>query len=494
FNLAKPDGGGVSLGVGWTGQWAASFKRVGGGSVNVQAGMEATHFKLHPNEEVRTPSILMVFWSGQDRMRGQNLLRSLLLAHFTPTIGGKPADPPLAASPHAVIAFEKSTEKNMLEAISNIAAHKTPFDCWWIDAGWYACENNWARWVGNPDPDLARYPNGMKPIADAAHAAGLKFLLWFEPERVMPDTWLYKNHPDWLLKPPATMLQEVLYQFNDKFHLFNLGNPEALKWLKDKVSGMIGSTGIDIYRNDFNMYPLYYWQSGEDPDRQGINEIRYVTGLYDYLDTLRREHPNLLLDNCASGGRRIDFEMLRRSVVLTRSDYLWDPIGQQSHTYGLAQWIPITGIGAADTSVYNCRSGYGSHFALAADFYSKSPEFWQSVSRTLNELKSLKNFYAGDFTPLGRYTTADNQWMAWQFDQADMGQGIVQAFRRPKSKESSTRFYPSGLDPQQTYELTNLDTKTTQTQAGSVLMEQGLEIKISDAPGSAVVTYKMLVN
>ena len=78
FNLAKPGGGGVVIGVGWTGQWAASLRRSERG-VDVQAGMEVTHLRLHPGESIRTPAVLLVFWSGQDRMRGQNLLRQLLL-------------------------------------------------------------------------------------------------------------------------------------------------------------------------------------------------------------------------------------------------------------------------------------------------------------------------------------------------------------------------------------------------------------------------------
>jgi alpha-galactosidase len=338
-------------------------------------------------------------------------------------------DPPSAASPHAVVGFEDTTEENMLRAIQNVAAHKLPVDYWWIDAGWFTCARNWARYVGNPDPDPVRFPRGLRPVADAAHAAGMKFLLWFEPERVMPDTWLFQHHPEWLLRPTEDMPAELKYQINDGFHLLDLGNPAALAWVKDKISGMIGSLGIDAYRNDFNMYPVYYWRSGEASDRQGIREINYVTGLYDFFDSLRQQHPELLIDTCASGGRRIDFEMLRRALVLTRSDYLWDPTGQQCHTYGLAQWIPITGIGAASVDRYACRSGLGSHFVLAANFFSQQPVDWQAIERVFAEHKSLKHLYTGDFYPLGSYSTTNDTWMAWQFHRADLNQGVVQVFR-----------------------------------------------------------------
>ena len=158
------------------------------------------------------------------------------------------------------------------------------------------------------------------------------------------------------------------------------------------------------------------------------------------------DHPELLIDTCASGGRRIDFEMLRRALVLTRSDYLWDPIGQQCHTYGLAQWIPITGIGAASVDRYQCRSGLGSHFVLAADFYSQEPAVWEAIARVFAEYKSLRRLYTGDFYPLGSYSTAKDAWMAWQFHRADLDEGVVQAFRREESPVTTATYRLQGLD------------------------------------------------
>jgi len=369
------------------------------------------------------------------------MLRRVLLAHATPAVGGRPVVPPCAASPHAVVPFEGTTEANMLRTVGNIASRKVPFDVWWIDAGWFSCGTNWARYVGNLDPGPSRFPNGLKPVADAAHAAGMKFLLWFEPERMMPGTWLHAHHPEWLLRPADSMPPELKYQVTDAFHLFDLGNPQALAWLEAKLSGMVRDVGIDVFRNDFNMYPLYYWTNGESVDRQGMREMRYVTGLYHLFDTLRRGHPGVLLDNCASGGRRIDLEMLRRALVLTRSDYLWDSIGQQCHTFGLAQWVPITGIGAACLDIYTVRSGLGSHFTLAADYGSRDPSVWGAVSRVVGEFHELRRYFTGDFHPLGPYSTSGDAWMGWQFHRDDLGEGLVQVFRR---QDCRTMPGPSG--------------------------------------------------
>ena len=244
FNLARPGGGGAVIGVGWTGQWAASMRRSERG-VEVRAGMEVTHLRLHPGEVIRTPAVLLLFWTGTDRLRSQNLLRQLLLRHYTPTLDGQPVDPPTAASPHAIVGFEDTTEANMLEGIANIAAHRLAVDYWWIDAGWFTCGRNWARYVGNPDPDPVRFPHGLRSVVDAAHGAGLKFLLWFEPERVMPDTWLFQHHPEWLLRCPSRRhAHGTAYQITDGFHLLDFGIPAALAWVKEKTSTTIGSLGI----------------------------------------------------------------------------------------------------------------------------------------------------------------------------------------------------------------------------------------------------------
>ena len=156
----------------------------------------------------------------------------------------------------------------------------------------------------------------------------------------MPDTWLFDNHPEWLLTP-SNLPKELQYHEKDGFRLLDLGNPQALAWTKKTFSDLIDELDMEIYRQDFNMAPLYYWRNNEPEDRKGINEIRYITGLYDFYDTLLREHPGLIIDTCASGGRRIDFEMLRRSLILFRSDCVWEPVGMHSMAYGVSFWIPL---------------------------------------------------------------------------------------------------------------------------------------------------------
>jgi alpha-galactosidase len=492
FNLQKPDGSGAITAIGWTGQWGASFTQIDNVRVRFQAGMELTHLKLYQGEKIRTPSILLLFWDG-DFIHGQNQLRRLLLDHYSPTPGGVLVDPPIGASPHKIIGFESTTADNMIQQINNVVSNNFPVDTWWIDAGWYLStisetgKPNWALGVGNWDADPVRYPDGMKPVADEAHKNGLKFLLWFEPERVMVDTWLYKTHPDWLLSP-SDLPPEQQYQSRDGFYLLDLGNKDALAWLKNKMSEMISNIGIDIYRNDFNMYPLHYWRNGESPDRQGINEIRYITGLYDYFDTLLRNHPDLLIDNCASGGRRLDFEMLRRTIPLWRSDLCWEPVAEQCMTYGLSLWMPLHGVGSISLDLYDFRSGMGTNFSAALDY--NDPAIWTTAIELLTQYKSIRHIFQGDFYPLTSYSTSQDVWIAWQFDRPDLGEGIVQAFRREKSIQESTQLNLQGLNPATCYFVKSIDANDSVEMTGSELMEKGLDICIENCPGAVVFIYK----
>lgn len=396
FNLLRPSGG-VTIAVGWTGQWTASFRHSGGNTMGVTAGMEFTHFKLLPGEEVRSPSILLAFWNGGDATRSQNLFRSLIRDHYSPRPGGNPLQVPVALSVHGTIGFEDTTEANVVDAIRKAAAYKIPFDTWWIDTGWFELiEKNWARSVGNLEPDPQRFPNGMRPISEAAHANGMKFLLWFEPERVMRDTWLHEKRRSWLLAPPSNLPFEVSYMYYDGFHLLDFGNESCREFMTDYVDRAITEGCIDIYRQDFNMFPLYYWRAGERKDRQGIREMKYVAGMYQFWDDLLARHPNLLIDNCASGGRRIDIETLRRSVVLTRSDVIYrNPISAQCISYGLSYWIPYHGMGAVTIDPYVFRSGLGSACVFALNL-NAGDEAWKQLKKDIEQFVAYRPFYEGD--------------------------------------------------------------------------------------------------
>jgi len=328
--------------------------------------------------------------------------------------------------------------------------------------------------------DTKRFPRGLRAITDHAHAKGVKSIVWFEPERVTPGTWLYDNHPQWLLGRDGEQ------------KLLNLGNREAREWLIDHVDKLVNEQGIDLYRTDFNIDPLGFWRDNDSEERQGITEIYYVTGFLAYLDELRRRHPKMLIDTCASGGRRNDLETLRRAVPLHRSDYILEPVAQQLQTYGIAFWIPFYGAGFNSTDPYVHRSQTSCpHITACYDMRDRNLDYPQA-RRLYNQWRGFAAYYLGDYYPLTPYSTENDVWMAWQFDRPDLGAGMVQAFRRPESPYQSARFKLRGLEADARYQIADVDCEGTTEVSGRELMEMGLLVRMTDQPDSAIIIYKRM--
>ena len=431
FNLAWP-GEGLIVVVGWPGQWAAEFARDGADGVRLRAGQELTRFKLLPGEEVRTPLVVLQFWKG-DRVRSQNVWRRWMLAHNLPRPGGKLPPVQLAAcSSHQFGEMIQADTKSQKLFIDRYLEEGLKLDYWWMDAGWYWYKTGWGN-TGTWEVDTNRFPGGLRVISDHAHAKGVKIIVWFEPERVTAGTWLAENHPAWILG-------------GKEGGLLDLGNPEARTWLTDHVDRLLTEQGIDLYRQDFNMDPLEHWRKNDAPDRQGITEIRHVTGYLAYWDELRRRHPDMLIDSCASGGRRNDLETLRRAVPLLRSDYIIEPVGNQGHTYGIAFWMPYYGTGSGAIDAYMLRSVMCPNFIACFDVRRKDLDYGL-IRRVLGQWRQVAPYYFGDYYPLTPYSLDAAVWIAWQFDRPDLGEGMVQAFRRGESVYEAARFRLRGLEP-----------------------------------------------
>jgi alpha-galactosidase len=475
FNVAWP-GRGVIVVLGWPGQWAAEFRRDGGADLRVRGGQELTRFKLQPGEAVRTPLVVVQFWEG-DVVRSQNIWRRWMLAHNLPRPGGKPMPSGLMMCTSDFYPGMRSTaadEKKYVDAYVNAGVK---LDYWWIDAGWYPCEPEGWPHVGTWEPDPIRYPKGLKEVADYVHAKGMKLVVWFEPERVHAGTWLADNRPQWVLG-------------GKEGGLLNLGHAEARRWLTDHIDRMLTEQGIDLYRQDFNMDPLGHWRSHDPPDRQGITEIRHVEGYLAYWDELRRRHPNMPIDTCASGGRRNDLETLRRAVPLLRSDYRFEPVGTQGHTFGMAQWIPYFGTGVPDTSDYVVRSHWCPWLGIGRDQPRREDLDWTDYHRMVGQWRRVCEYMLGDYYPLTSYSLENTVWMAWQFDRPDLGEGMVQAFRRSESPYESARFLLGGLEADAKYSLTDLDSGDTEQFTGHELMQDGLLITIRQRPSAPVILYR----
>jgi len=484
FNVAAPEHGVVAA-IGWSGRWEAAVGRKGADprALELTAGLAETHFRLHPGEEVRTPSVALLFWKSPDRMAGHNLFRRFILAHHMPQRDGRPVPLPIThgvgfGGPLPCNEYVCATESYAIGMIERLHQFGIEPDACWIDAGWYANPTPyWWSGVGTWTVNTKNFPRGLKPVTEAAGKYGQGFVLWFEPERVYEKTWLDREHKDWLTALPG-----------NPNRLLDLGNPKALAWLVDHVSGFLRDEGVTIYRQDFNFDPRPYWKAMDAPDRVGIAEMKHIEGLYAFWDALRERIPGLLIDNCASGGRRIDLETTSRSIPLWRTDYnYWEPNGYQCHTYGLHFFLPASGTGNGDPRKYWFRSSMGGAVVMSWELTASFN--LRAALEDMAEFRALRAYLYGDYYPLTGYATGDDAWAAFQWDRPEAGDGIVLAFRRPQAPQASVSVRLGGLEAGADYEVSYEDYGVVVIRSGRELAE-GLTLKIAEAPGSMLIKYR----
>ncbi|MFA5816116.1 MAG: alpha-galactosidase [Bacteroidales bacterium] len=495
FNVEMPGNQGVLTAIGWTGKWYADVKQSDLKSWSLNAGMERMKLVLYPEEEIRTPEICLLFWKGADRMIGHNLFRQFILKHHSRQINGQLAELPLAGTLGGSGAqpcneFSCATESYCVAMTQRYQQFKIVPEVLWIDAGWYTGCGSWWLNVGNWTVNTLNFPNGLKPVSDAIHKVGAKFILWFEPERIVAGTQFDKLNPEFMIRIPDTVKNPEIGRFFSNMSLFNLGNPEARVWLTNYISDLIRANGVDYYRQDFNFDPYPYWKYNDKPNRIGISEIRHIEGLYAYWDSLLRNFPNLIIDNCASGGRRLDLETVSRSSPLWRTDYNYgEPNGYQCHTYGLNFYLPLHGTGNTTPTKYAFRSSMSSAMVTIWDL--NNPAYSQSdMQLIMQDFKRLRPFYYGDYYPLtpNINITTDTIWLAYQQNRPDHGDGIILAFRRPDCPTKRISVKLRGIDPEGTYNLLFEDTGEKVTKTGAELMK-GLLLENKEKPGSLLISY-----
>lgn len=182
-----------------------------------------------------------------------------------------------------------------------------------IDAGWYAEKGeNWSETVGLWEPAQSRWPHGFKYTLDRIRAAGMIPGLWLEPEVVgmhsplgqKPDSWFFMRHGRRVIKNSRLLL--------------DFRNPDVRAYLDELVRRLVIDYGAGYIKMDYNTDGLEGTETGSDSFGQGLLEHNRV--LLSWLDALLERYPQLIIENCGSGGGRMDYGMLSRLQLQSCSD------------------------------------------------------------------------------------------------------------------------------------------------------------------------------
>jgi alpha-galactosidase len=484
------DGGdsGIICGIGWSGDWKAFFARdPAGKSVDLCAGMQKTHLLLHPGESIRTPRILLLNWKGGTWLTSQNLWRRLMFAHYSPKdSSGKLALGPLCNATLGRI-WGHIPVGEAIAMIKTLRERQLPIDVYWLDAGWYGDpKTDWITNMGNWDPNPELFPQGLKPLGDAAKQANMKLLVWLMSEVASPGTKYPTEHPDWYLKLPNGKPNSWL--------MLNDGNPAAWTGLVNLVSDRLTESGATWFRNDSMESPGAYWPQCDTPDRVGMTEIRYIEGFYSYWDELLGRHPGLSIDDCSM---RQDIETMSRSYDLWRTDMAYgsyEPAIAQMQTQGISLWEPLSA-GVFNTPrslegtapIYAFRGTYCAALRVAID--NREPELlW--FKKALDEYVEVRPYFYGDFYPMLSYSRVTDGWTAWQWDRPEHKDGIFMFLRRKNSPFVDLDLTAHGIDPKAQYEVesrTDFAHQPARTMSGADLAH--MRVTIPDQPGSLLILY-----
>jgi len=488
----------VAVGIGWSGGWCATLRH-SERMLQVEVGLPNVGFVLRPWESVRLPSVLLARALGASADQARRVMRAHLTNHVLPrTSDGKS---PNFTTHSTMYKFLHVTpvmnEEEELSALERAAA--MGFETWWVDAGWYGNEPDWVKEVGNWHVRGSDFPRGLRPISDRAHELGMKFLFWMEPERAQPHTEWARAHPDLFLSFPEENNPFRREEWRNSMVL-NLADPRAVDLAFEEISSLITEFDADIYRQDCNVKPLNAWYAADAPDRVGITEIRHIEGLYALWDRILAAHPGILIDNCASGGRRIDLESLRRSVPLWRSDYLMEQvppemdIPNQIQGWGLGHWVSDH-LGWVKTfDAYAVRStlstGFMAYRALPEN--EQAPEYADALA-AVAENKRLRPLLAEERIGLITPDLEKEAWAAFQHHRHSDSSGIIVALRGPEADSDSVTLRPEHIEANATYQVTRWDdyraTPPAQI-AGTEL--RALAVTIAQTRSSVLIEYQRI--
>jgi len=296
----------------------------------------------------------------------------------------------------------------------------------------------------------------------------------------------------------------VMSPSGDGSGLFNLGIPEAREFMTKYLNTVIKEYGMDCLRIDYNLNPLPFWQfmNSKSSDCVGIAEVRYMEGLYRMWDDFLKVNPHLFIDNCASGGCRIDLETCSRSIPLWRTDATIGPlfahdfnqaaIQNQVMTAGLSRYVPFNTSGMMGSTPYWFRSGFNAGISFCEDVRTAGYPKAQ-LKQAIAEGKRIRKYYFGNFYPLSKVNVNPDEWCVTQYHRSDQEDGMIMAFRRHKSAYVSYTCELREIDPDARYEVTR---SSSFKQGKSVEMRgsqlQKLVISIKEMPGSMLVEYKKI--
>jgi alpha-galactosidase len=347
-----------------------------------------------------------------------------------------------------------------------------------LDAGWYAgCGpgGEFSRGVGNwLRIDEKKFPSGIESLAEYVRSKGMKFGMWFEVERAHRESDIVREHPDWFI------------DIGEEYLHLNLAKKEAQDGIIEIISQWVRRLDLKWIRYDYNIGSKPFW---EHIDKTGKIQFKYLQGLYRVLDELMKRHPDLLIECCASGGRRIDLGTLKRAHTIWISDHTEDPHICRFMQSGGNRFLPANLLNSAVPNYLGSKekkrtidflSRMVGAFSLDGDVASWSEEQSLDVKNLIKIYKSIRHLLVQDFHPLTPQPSNPDEGEVISFVSEEKGECVIFAFRMPNEPmKRSVKL--RGILPNMDYYVRDLlnSGKPINLVKGDTLMREGLELDLT---------------
>ncbi len=343
----------------WPGNSCCRVRRNWDGSrTEVFAGVDMTTgpYTLDPNVTFTTPKAILV-WSETGRGEVSRQYHRWAHRHLMPH--GYDLHPVLLNSwEGSYFSFTEETLTDMMDGVKEMGGEMFVLDDGWFGRGRYARDdvNRATAGLGDWCINTAKLPHGLGWLADEAAKRGLSFGLWVEPEMANTNSWLYEEHPDWILCEAGRPLicgrgkSQVVLDFANpavRDHIFN-----QLDKVYDDITLNSQLSTLNYIKWDCN---ANIWNPGSPhlaADRQPNLWYDYVKGYLDLMARFAAKRPHIMTQACASGGGRMDFGSLRYADEFWPSDCT-DPYRRIFIQWGCSQFYPASAMACHVTASPN---------------------------------------------------------------------------------------------------------------------------------------------
>ncbi len=457
----------------YSGNFMAQVERSQFDTVRMTMGILSDEFswKLEPGETFHGPEAVLVY-SGEGLGRMTRNLHRFYRNHMIRSPYCHKKRPILINNWEATY-FDFDTNK-LLDIAREAKEHG--IEMLVMDDGWFGERNDDTTSLGDWVVNEKKLPGGLKYLVDQVRALGMEFGIWMEPEMVSPDSRLYREHPDWAVQIPGRTATQGRNQY-----VLDLSRQDVVDYVFDSICKVLRSADISYVKWDMNrqMSDLGSALLGRDGQQELFH--RYILGVYELQERLTAEFPDLLLENCASGGARFDPGMLYYSPQIWCSDDT-DAIERLAIQEGTALIYPLSAIGAHVSVCPNHIVGRVTpfetrgHVALAGTF-GYELDITKLTEEELSQVSEQTAMYhkyndlvrEGDYYRIASWRE-NGLYDCWECAAADGSEILVtyvQVIAQPNVR--SRKIYLEGFEAQAVYELEGAGHRYT----GEQLMKYG---------------------